>query len=280
MKFKKFLAFLIVSALATGMMAIPASADDTISLALMAVNFDVEAGAYVNPSPSGTPVRITGDGNYVLTIPLPAATVAEFDIADSRQRFNASGTSYSAARVREIPAAWSDVTIDITGATLNGDNLPIRSAERNNIAMNTGAGIYAQLWNAWWAPSQRISAQPDTATWGATTEFWTFESATPATITVSITVKGLGGSGGNVGGGDDTPAPPPPPAGGDDCAEFSTTTALAVLRAAVGLDTVTADMLKYFDLDGDGEITTADALLILRIAVGIDPAPDDCCDDC
>ncbi len=51
--------------------------------------------------------------------------------------------------------------------------------------------------------------------------------------------------------------------------EVNSADALAILRASVGLDTVSEEMKKIMDLDGDGNVTAADALIALRYSVGI-----------
>jgi endoglucanase len=50
---------------------------------------------------------------------------------------------------------------------------------------------------------------------------------------------------------------------------FTTADALTILRAAAGLQTLTAEQFARYDLDGDGRITTADALIVLRRVAGI-----------
>ena len=48
--------------------------------------------------------------------------------------------------------------------------------------------------------------------------------------------------------------------------------ARAILRAAVGLDSLTEEQKDIADIDGDGQITAADARSALRIGVALDPA--------
>jgi hypothetical protein len=83
----------------------------------------------------------------------------------------------------------------------------------------------------------------------------------------------------------------PPTGGGNDGgghghdhgtsdSEYTTANALNILRIAAGIMEATDDMLKKYDLDGDGAITTADAVIVLRIAAGLMEAPHLCDDDC
>lgn len=50
--------------------------------------------------------------------------------------------------------------------------------------------------------------------------------------------------------------------------EYTPADARLALRMSVGLEKITAEALKLYDLDGDGKITSADARAILRKAVG------------
>ena len=51
---------------------------------------------------------------------------------------------------------------------------------------------------------------------------------------------------------------------------IATDDARNILRAAVGLDTLTGEKKKAADMDLDGAVTTADARLALRVAVGLE----------
>lgn len=50
--------------------------------------------------------------------------------------------------------------------------------------------------------------------------------------------------------------------------------ARAILRAAVRLERLPADVLPYADLDADGKVTSADARAALRVSVNLDPLAD------
>ena len=56
----------------------------------------------------------------------------------------------------------------------------------------------------------------------------------------------------------------------DGDGQISSSDARAALRAAVGLDMLTAEQKTAADADGDNNITSADARLILRAAVGLE----------
>ena len=45
--------------------------------------------------------------------------------------------------------------------------------------------------------------------------------------------------------------------------------ALIIIRASVGIETITPELLTIADVDGDGDITANDALAVLRSSVGI-----------
>ena len=56
----------------------------------------------------------------------------------------------------------------------------------------------------------------------------------------------------------------------DGDGDVDTADARKVLRAAVGLETLTDEQKKAADADGDGAITAADARKILRNSVGLE----------
>jgi hypothetical protein len=60
-------------------------------------------------------------------------------------------------------------------------------------------------------------------------------------------------------------------ASGDaDCdGELTIADAVLILRAAIGLETLTPEALSAADIDGDGVLTMADALIAARRAVGV-----------
>jgi len=55
--------------------------------------------------------------------------------------------------------------------------------------------------------------------------------------------------------------------------EFTTADALAILRHAIGAETLSAQGLERYDFNNDGIITTANALLVLQVVVGINELP-------
>jgi hypothetical protein len=55
-----------------------------------------------------------------------------------------------------------------------------------------------------------------------------------------------------------------------DCdGELTIADAVLILRAAIGLETLTPEALSAADVDGDGILTMADALITARRAVGV-----------
>ncbi len=56
----------------------------------------------------------------------------------------------------------------------------------------------------------------------------------------------------------------------DSNGKIDATDARTALRAAVGLDKLTADQAKLADVDFDGDVDATDARLILRAAVGLE----------
>jgi hypothetical protein len=283
MKLKKILAFLVVSALALSLAAIPASASNlSIDLVLYAIGIENHAAA----ANLGTPVTVDKDGEYTLSLTTSSPHFAWLQISNAAIRWNADIYNIAAGtEIAALPAGWSNVSIDITGVTINGTEvglknntgLPIRDPGEE-FAPNRGRMV---LWQAWYEPHIRLDIAPDFAHWGTGSALLNM-GTTPNTTVVTFRVRGLGG-------GTDEPEPPdgpvepptpPTPPSADD--RFTTAAALSILRVAVGLDTATDEMLKIYDFDGTGELTPATALQILRIAVGLDPVPcddDDCEDD-
>ena len=54
----------------------------------------------------------------------------------------------------------------------------------------------------------------------------------------------------------------------DDDGEITSSDALIILRASLGMTTLDTDHARRADVDGDGDVTSADALAVLRFSVG------------
>ena len=153
----------------------------------------------------------------------------------------------------------ADKQVDMKSITLSENKLELHTGDKQHISV-TVAPVDTTLSQVYWSSSNEDVATVNsdgvvTAVSEGTAEITAvnFDESVTAVCTVTVSaVPEYIGTLGDI----------------DDDQTITANDALIILRASVGLDSITPEQTSLADVDGDSTITSGDALAVLRASVG------------